>query len=539
MQGHFVARVSLAVGLALAACGEEPSRRIEGGTSEGVPTSTTAEATSGASSGVPPSETTSGAADESSGSIKLDVDAPDAGGGLSGAAIPSTCAQAEISHTTVGCEFFTVDLDQFDNGDDLQFAASVSNVQPSESAEVLLERRVGGVWEVVEGPVTVPSQGLHTFLIDDFHQEETGVAVGGAYRITSDIPIVAYQFNPLRLEPGVASSDATMLLPVAAWDHIHHGVGWEPATQFGHGSYLTIAAAVDGTLVEIVPSTTTLAGPGVPAAGPNMPLQIALDAGDIVEVMTKTAGADLSGTLITSDEEHPVAVFSGSECAQVLEPYCDHLETQLTGVRSWGTSFVAARVPPRVSTPPEPSVWQIYASEDDTRIEFEASVEVTGVPTEPLVLARGEISTLQVAGSAEHPGDFIVTSNKAIALVNYMVGSDLADGTGDPAMVQLPPVEQFLPRYVVLVPESWDEDFATLIRPTASVIELDGSPVDEGVFVSVGPNWEVGRLPIADGVHRLESSTSFGIVISGVTPVDSYAYVGGLGTEVINPDPPG
>ena len=98
--------------------------------------------------------------------------------------------------STVGCEFFTVDLDQLDGGDTNQFAASVSNVQLAGQASVTLERRVGGMWQTVEGPVMVDALDLYTFLVDDFHQEGTGVLAGGAYRITSDTPIVAYQFKP-------------------------------------------------------------------------------------------------------------------------------------------------------------------------------------------------------------------------------------------------------------------------------------------------------------------------------------------------------
>ena len=43
-----------------------------------------------------------------------------------------------------------------------------------------------------------------------------------------------------------------------------------------------------------------------------------------------------------------------------------------------------------------------------------------------------------------------------------MVGSEnlprALETIGDPAMVQLSPTEQFLPRYVVLVPGTWTND---------------------------------------------------------------------------------
>jgi len=105
-------------------------------------------------------------------------------------------------------------------------------------------------------------------------------------------------------------------------------------------------------------------------------------------------------------------------------------------------------------------------------------------------------------------------------------------------MVQLPPIEQFLPRYVVLVPTSWTTDVITLMRSPGAEILLDDAPVDDAAFVPVGAH-EVARLPTQDGVHVLQSETPFGVLVTGYTTVDSYSYAGGLGTGVINPRPEG
>jgi hypothetical protein len=241
---------------------------------------------------------------------------------------------------------------------------------------------------------------------------------------------------------------------------------------------------------------------------------------------------------VVTDENHPVAVFSGAECTFVLAYSCDHLENQMSGVRLWGLDFVAARVPPRTD-PPETSVWQVYASEDATTVTFDASAAVTGVPAAPVVLDAGELVVLEVGGVSADPGDFAVTADRPITLMNYMTGSSLAGSIGDPAMVQVPPVEQFLPRYVVLVPESWDTDIAVITRPEGAPIVLDGAAVPDTAFVAVGTGWEVARVPIADGVHTFEADDPFGVIIVGTTPVDSYAYVGGIGTSIINPTPEG
>ena len=71
-------------------------------------------------------------------------------------------------------------------------------------------------------------------------------------------------------------------------------------------------------------------------------------------------------------------------------------------------------------------------------------------------------------------------ANKPIAVMNYMCGADNppGSGTGDPAMVQLSPTEQFLPRYVVLVPDEWTTDVLVITRPAGVQVEVDGVVVE-------------------------------------------------------------
>ena len=285
--------------------------------------------------------------------------------------------------------------------------------------------------------------------------------IGGAYRVVSDEPIIAYQFNPV---DGSTSflSDASMLYPVPTWDRINHVIGWRVINDgFGNqGSYVSIIAAYDGTEVTVTPSVSTLAGAGVPAGSPGVPFQINLDEGDLAEVMTSTLDSHLTGTRVETDANHPVAVFSGNECTFIPTNVqaCDHIEEQLAGVRLWGQHFIASRVQPR-SAQVDTSLWQIYASEDNTTVTIHNDPEVTGIGNTNFNLNSGEMVEMYVGGVQAVPGDFEVEANKPIALINYMTGAQNpgAANIGDPAMVQLSPIEQFLPRYVVLVPSTVEQ----------------------------------------------------------------------------------
>jgi hypothetical protein len=108
-------------------------------------------------------------------------------------------------------------------------------------------------------------------------------------------------------------------------------------------------------------------------------------------------------------------------------------------------------------------------------------------------------------------------------------------------MVQLSPIEQVLPRYVVVVPGTWITDVAVLARPTGAQITLDGVPIVNALFVpGADSGYEGARVPVSDGSHGCDGDQSpFSIIILGYDEFDSYAYLGGTGTGVINPNPVG
>jgi len=106
-------------------------------------------------------------------------------------------------------------------------------------------------------------------------------------------------------------------------------------------------------------------------------------------------------------------------------------------------------------------------------------------------------------------------------------------------MVQLSPVEQFLPRYVVLVPSQWPDDYLVLTRPEGSTTTLDGVAVPNGDFSPIVGGFEVARVLVQDGVHSLDGSQPFSVVVVGYGFANSYAYLGGASTGEINPDPAG
>ncbi|MBI4705480.1 MAG: IgGFc-binding protein [Deltaproteobacteria bacterium] len=115
----------------------------------------------------------------------------------------------------------------------------------------------------------------------------------------------------------------------------------------------------------------------------------------------------------------------------------------------------------------------------------------------------------------------------------FMVAPSGKDG--DPSMVQAVPAEQFLSQYVVLVPSTWVNDYLVLIREQGATVSIDGNPVGGG-WVKIGNSkYEAARVKVSDGVHKLDGTKPFGVIVLGYDDYDSYAYPGGLNQKIINP----
>jgi hypothetical protein len=470
----------------------------------------------------------------------------DLGGEEMGPIIPTTCAEAASGKSTVGCKFFAVDMDSHDQVENSQYAVGVANVQLAGMATVTVEVKEGGVWQLAGGPQAVGPLQLFTFNLPDRHTDDTAMKAGGAYRVTSDVPVVAYQFNPV---DGANSflSDAAMLYPVAALDTVNQVTAWKSmmdnSDTFQH-SYATVVATSDGTMVTVDPSVVTAAGPGVPQGAPGAPFTLPMQEGDVLSVAVQSMPNSMTGTKITSNMDHPIAVFAGQECALIPEAVCccDHMEEQLAGVRLWGKNFIAARMPIRNPGSPEATLWQIYASEDATNVTINSDAAVTGIPAKQFLLNQGQVTEMYVSGPPGQEGDFEISADKPIAVYGYMVGSEnFGSDLGDPAMVAMAPTEQYLPRYVVLVPGTWINDYAVITRPAGAQILLDGVAIPDSSFAPVAATgFEVGRVLVPDGVHVLDGGLEpFSVIIVGYDAYDSYAYLGGTGTGKINPNPPG
>lgn len=471
----------------------------------------------------------------------------------------------------IGCEYWSVDLDNFEDALSQPHAVVITNPNDELSATVQLfegftDRQLLIDSEGVPFDSTIPPGEARIFSIPvGFDHSGTRIFQDKAIRITASIPVVAHQFNPLN-NVDVYSNDGTLLLPTNSVGTEYWGMSW----YFRGGTvrirgYLTIVNSSNSpNEVTVRPSAEVISGPSIPAIAAGEERIFVLQPGESLNLSTSgvelndaeshgclsdingqpaqvSPCPDLTGTHIQA--ELPITVFGGHQCANVLlgVDRCDHIESILLPVEAWGYSYIGSKFSPRATgSQVEPDFWRVMAAEDDTRIQTDPPIE--GVHNRRL--DAGE--WLQFP--AREP--FEIAAEKPIQLAQYMVGANwlgiprICDqgidawnptGIGDPAMSIGVPVDQFRDNYIVHTPQNYTEDYLNIFVPAGHNVYLDGQaiPASEWSLVGSRNRYEVATISVEAGFHTLQGDVPFGVVAYGYDCHVSYAYPGGLNLEPV------
>ncbi|MCC6873354.1 MAG: IgGFc-binding protein [Sandaracinaceae bacterium] len=569
------------------------------------------------------------------------------------------CALADRERSYLGCEFYTVDLDNAALGagrdaSSQQYSVVVSNPsgQPTEVVVELNRAAPGEEPELVElSRVTVLAGDLEVFDLprrevdgsssfvpcDASAQCEIGeacwcagslraedpppagghrdcrcrVAAGSnglndgthsaltsrAYRVTSVLPIVAYQFNPLA-NFGVFSNDASLLIPSSAYGPRYTVASWPQTIANSDLStedfdnrvmdedlraFLTIVGAEAGTHVTVTlgPLVRRVVGlGGRPDGVAGDVWEFDIGPFDVINLETWGFNADFTGTLV--EGTRPIGVFTGSEASdaprfniiQNRQCCADHVETQLFPNDTLGRHFFVGRQPTRshmlnqafldptrdsVGEFDEPEYVRVVAVEDGL-----TTITTTLPPPDNHI----ELGAAGESGILIASQDFEITSDRAIAVLQVLPSQE-ATGIpseypgGDPAIFAVPPAEQYRNDYVFLTPDLYAFDSLVIIAPRAAQILLDEHPLTDFTCTSAPadgirrrdgdppPEWLVYRCQLSfpdvvglpnvrveeglqdDGYHTLRATEDVGLVVAGFDAFVSYAYAGGLNLDPI------
>jgi hypothetical protein len=520
-----------------------------------------------------------------------------------------------LDRSNVGCEFWAVDLPndyqcQSLNGgatcDNItygcgacqQFAVVVTNTSdfvvhvkveqnnaaPGEPLDLVVADCGGTPCELDVGPRLLQIFNLPMREVDctEWYTDSTGkmrrrndtttCLSSRAYRVTSNYPIVAYQFNPI---VNVYSNAASLLIPTNGLDLEYYVLGWLTANPIkmpippggpvieGIPDYMnvTILGVRPGTHVEVHTTHQTQGSPdgGIPAVAAGEVITANLGPYDVLNVESRQdmqhPTGDFTGTRVVADQ--PVAVFSGGQRSLVPDDtnsysppapasagdLCctEHFEQQMFPVTSLGTKFVITRSPVRSDGAPEPDFYRILATKPGTVV----TTNLANFPTVNIA-QPGEYAKIWSTQ------DFVVTSNEPIMIAQYIVSEQYMSSWtvgGDGKYILFPPVEQHRPSYVFLVPTTFPKDYVVIAAPEGTQVLLDGQDVGGEITTLCqtypagavdGVNYNAIRCPVDDGPHTIDGTNSsgalvpVGISVYGYGSVSSYSYPGGADVKQIN-----
>jgi hypothetical protein len=436
--------------------------------------------------------------------------------------------------SNVGCEFWSVDLGQWDvkegetsldpPASGIPHAVIVGN--PNEvPVQATFETGDGTPVEVLD-PVVLPGQ-VRAFVMPVMSLQETGITKK-TIRLRTNHPVTAAQFNPPNNEDYVHTTDASLLYPISILGKEHYVVtmpsmiGME-LPMFGKmpsvWGYVTVVAVEPGiTKVDVVAlKAPTEPGPDFPGYQKGDTFSVELEQWEVFNLASLATDMmatplDMSGTQVLADQK--VAVFGAHDCYVIGDSNCDHLETQLLPVEAWGTSYVAVRM-----NTPAPNQYRVVAGTSGTAI-------LTAPPVAGLdgaVLAKGEVRHVTSDSSFE------LTASGPVQVIQFIAGNSSGGSTFvDPSMTTLIPIDLFRNDYPILVPTAYDENYVSVARLSDTPISLNGQPVVAAFLQIPGSDWQVANVPVPEGVNQLTADSPFGLISYGYAMKVSYAYPGGL-----------
>lgn len=351
--------------------------------------------------------------------------------------------------------------------------------------------------------------------------------------IESDVPIVAYAHIY-----GVASSGATMLMPVASWGYSYISLNSKQEYAANCFSFAYLVAYHDSTVVEIRPSVLTR--DGHPAG---VTFNVTMQKGDIYQVVGANIdaerGYELTGTTVKSvanvaGDCYTVGFFSGS--SRTANPCSagsaggDNDMQQCFPYEAWGKRYYTAPT-----------------SSSNAATSFMKNMYKVVVKDDATVVKRNgqQLSNYDAASKSyyfeSNTADYI-EADKAVVLAQFISGGCLGAGPdGDPEMMYLSSVEQGIKRtgFYRNTEEGINVNYLTLIIHKSGLpsLQIDGSKTFSHVYThpqNADYRVVVNRWLSAKSQCIVSSDSAFTAVTYGLGFRESYGYNAGTMINNLN-----
>jgi hypothetical protein len=347
-------------------------------------------------------------------------------------------------------------------------------------------------------PFTVTANTVTPVVIPSTLQTHTSdVKDNKGFRITALQEVTVYGLNQREY-----TTDAYLALPTDALGTNYRIMSYEG----GVGPGLGIVGATNGTVVTITPSVTA----GIRTAG--VPFNITLNQGETYYLQSE---GDITGTVV--DATHPIGVFGANLCTNVTSGCgaCDHIIEMLSPTSTFGKKFGAIPLAGRDASGDQ---WRFVASNDNT------TITINGVVQSP-VINNGQFMERSISTRS------IIESDKPVLAAQFAKGLGCSGNiTGDPFMMMVPSLEQFVSNYTMTTVSGFATNYINIVAPNSVVGTLtkNGVAIPAGSFTAIGTSGFSGAaINIAQGSYILSATSPFGATIYGWNDYDSYGYGGG------------
>jgi hypothetical protein len=394
--------------------------------------------------------------------------------------------------------------------------------------------------------ITVPIQAgiVYTQNIDlSAELTSSGVVEDKGIHVWSDnADLTAYL---LSRNPG--SSDGMLIIPTTGWGTEYVVAGYESLYE-GYGSAVydypsefSIVANQNNTICNIIPSSDIRSSfdPNAILHPAGVPFTEILSRGQCVQYMTVRAtdnlNYDVTGTVITSN--NPVGVIGASQCANVPGDYlyCDHICDMIPPVRTWAKTYQTVPFAGRKGG----DTYVVIGTKAGQEIYRNGNNKFCVLSSKYAFYSRPDITEASTWTSTD-PFLLIQYINSSTWEAEFGSNVNLV---GDPAMVVINSVEQYVPEVIFQTPSITNvfQNFVNFMVSNNAVngTTLDGKPIASYPFSSSQPvpnsNYTAFKVEsMQPGTHKVKSDSGVGVYIYGYGKEDSYAWSGALGLRTFN-----
>ncbi len=430
--------------------------------------------------------------------------------------------------------------------------------------------------QIVSGfPIGDPNDAKNAAGLPDCRLYYTGVVDRGIHvEVTNNVPVAVFLYDYATNN----SAGGSMVFPTNTWNssYIVQTYGGAKSNTGIPNAYFFVIAKEDNTVVTFTPTNPIIDSASSPvilgssggttkyAAG--TPQQVTLNKGQIFNAVglvdgTTNISYDLTGTTVTTDCSKQIAVFAGNSRTLInatgnnctSTQGSDNLIQQMFPKVAWGTKYLT--VPTKTM---EYNLFRIGVQDPATVVKVDGVVLAKTIPTWN---ATGLYYQIEGNKLRKIESDIPVTVTQFILPGSACGGASVGNnGTGDPEMILLSPVQQSITSTTVYTSDFKDGStggtYINVVIPTSGVssFKLDAATnaiqmVDTGQSSYAGVAYGAAALiPIAKAfrphpqdtsyswakfhvsypaTHTLSSVVGFNAIAYGVANGESWGYNAG------------